>query len=252
LVLFDGSKGRAAAAAELSGKWTDWPRFTPSDVKFNLARDPQFPSDTNRVTLQSCCNTTWGYDDIQAKVGLYRDFQLHIEWIGMGEYDTPKDAPLPNADAGSPSGPGAAGYVNSGVYVASRYEVQIQSFATDPAKIPGSHDMGAIVDAYTPLSNQNKPNGEWQAYDITYRDARWNGKAMASNPYMTVWWNGVVVHDNRKVVAGASGLANHSGEEFLDSTVYGLKLQSEGRDVRFRNVWIRKLDLAEAQTKLGY
>jgi hypothetical protein len=252
VVLFDGSKGKAAANAELQTKWKDWPRFTPSDIKFRIVRDPEAPNDTNRAALQSCCNTLWGYDDIQAKEGIFQDWQLHVEFIGMGEYDNPYDIANPNANANDPTGSGQPGYINSGVYAASRYEIQIQSWTTDAAKIPGAHDMGAIVNDYTPLSNQNKPNGVWQSYDITYRDARFNGTAMTSNPYMSVWWNGVQVHNNRKVNAAASGLSNHSGEEFNDNTVYGLKLQSEGRDVRYRNIWIKKLTIAEPQTNFGY
>jgi hypothetical protein len=249
-VLFDGSKGRAAANAELQAKWQDWPRFTPSDIKFRIVRDPQYLDDTNRVSLQSCCNTLWGYDDIQAKVGLYEDAQVHVEWMGMGEYDNPFDIATPNNNAAD--GITGKGHFNSGVYVASRYEVQINAFNWDNSKALGNHDMGAIVDDHIASSNQNKAHGIWQAYDITFRGARFNGTTMTENPYMTVWWNGVLVHDNRKVNGPAAGLTNHSGEEHKDPLVYGLKLQSEGKDVRFRNVWIKKLKLDQAQTKLGY
>ncbi|HKP97541.1 MAG TPA: family 16 glycoside hydrolase [Fibrobacteria bacterium] len=250
VVLFGGSKGRAAAAAEMQANWKDWPRFEPSEIKFRITRDPQFPTDTNRATMQSCCNKVWGYDDIQATTGIFQDCQLHVEFIGMGEYDTPYDLEAPNSN--SADGTTGKGYVNSGVYIASRYEIQIQSWTTDPAKLPGAHDMGAIVDATTPTSNQNKANGVWQAYDITFRGGRFNGKTMTTNPYVSVWWNGVQVHNNKLLNAAASGLSNHSGEEHLDPTVYGLKLQSEGRDVRFRNVWIKQLTIPDTQTNFGY
>lgn len=252
-VLFDGSKGKTAAAAELQANWKDWPRYTPSDIKFRIVRDPEYPNDTvNHATLQTCCNTLWGYDDIQATVGIYNDFQAHVEFIGMGEYDSTFDIASADPNAGDPSSPGKPGYINSGVYVASRYELQIQSFGTDPAVIPGIHDMGSIVDVYTPLSNRNKPNGVWQAYDITFRGARFDGAAMTADPYMSVWWNGVLIHNNRKVEAGASGLSNHSGEEHGDPVVYGLKLQSEGRDVRYRNIWIKPLTMPSTETNFGY
>jgi Domain of Unknown Function (DUF1080) len=253
-VLFDGSKGKAAAAAELAAKWKDWPRFTPSNVPlFKIARDPEFLADSNHATLQACCNPLWGYDDIQATTGIYADFQVHAEFICMGRYDTPYDSPTPDANASAPfADTSAAGYSNSGVYAASRYEIQIQSWTTDQTKLPLLHDMGAIVDASAPTSNQNKANGVWQAYDITYRNARFTGANMTSNPYISVWWNGVQVHNNRLLNAAASGLANHSGEEHLDPVVYGLKLQSEGRDVRFRNVWIKELKIADTQTNFGY
>ena len=252
-VLFDGSRGKPAAAAELQAKWKDWPRYTPSEIRFRIARDPEFPDDTaNHAALQTCCNTLWGYDDIQATEGLFLDFQLHVEFIGMGEYDTPFDVAAANANASDPGEAGKPGYINSGVYAASRYELQIQSFGTEPAAIPGIHDMGSIVDAYTPLANRNKPNGEWQAYDITFRGARFDGATMTFNPNMSVWWNGVKVHENRKLEAGASGLANHSGEEHGDTAVYGLKLQSEGRDVRYRNIWIKRLSIPTERTDFGY
>jgi hypothetical protein len=252
-ILFDGSQGRVAANSEMQAKWQDWPRYSPSPIKFRIARDPQYLSDTNRVTLQSCCNTLWGYDDIQAKVGLFQDMQVHVEFIGMGAYDTPNyDTLTPNANAGDPMGKGQPGYINSGVYIASRYEVQIQSWSTSPTNIPGNHDMGGIVDQFTPTSNQNKANGVWQSYDVTYRGARFTDTVMTTPPYMSVWWNGVLVHDNRVLGAGASGFVQHSGEEHKDTALYGLKLQSEGRDVRYRNVWVKKLNLPAAQTNLGF
>ncbi len=249
-MLFDGSQGRAAGNNEMQTKWQDWPRFTPSAIMFRITRDPQFLTDTNRVTLQSCCNTLWGYDDIQAKVGIFQDVQVHAEFNTLGEYDNPYDLPAPNANVTDPYASGQPGYANSGVYVASRYEIQIQSFAlTGP---PGNHDMGAIVNDYVPTSNQNRANGVWQAYDATYRGGRFNGATMTTQPYMSVWWNGVQTHLNRAINAASSGLANHSGEEHLDPTLYGLKLQSEGRDVRFRKVWVKKLTLATTNTNLGY
>ena len=112
--------------------------------------------------------------------------------------------------------------------------------------------MGAIVDDYAPASNRNRPNGVWQAYDITFRGARFDGTTMTEPPRMTVWWNGALVHDNRKLTGAAAGLSNHSGEEHNDTALYGLKLQSEGRDVRFRNVWIKRLDLSESTSGKGF
>jgi hypothetical protein len=251
VMLFDGSKGRAAANQELQSKWQDWPRYTPSAIRFRITRDPQYLNDTSRVALQTCCNTLWGYDDIQATVGKFADAQVHVEFIGMGEYDNPFDLANPNANAGDPFNNNTApGYINSGVYVASRYEVQIQSYALSGT--PGNHDMGSVVDQYAPASNQNKANGVWQAYDITFRGARFNGNTLSTTPRMSVWWNTAQIHNNRVINAGASGLSNHSGEEHNDPVLYGLKLQSEGRDVRYRNVWIKKLRIDSMQTNFGY
>lgn len=244
-VLFDGTKGKAAAQAELTAKWQDWPRFSPSAIMFKLAKDPEFPSDTNKVTVQSCCNTNWGYDDIQAKQA-HGDAQLHVEWIGMGQYDLTE-----TPDIGAVTGKSSPGYINSGVYVQSRYEVQIESQGVSDAK----HDMASLVDDYAPDSwTPNRGNGKWQAYDITFRSARYNASGVKlENARITVWWNGVMVHNNRDARAPATGTdpGKHSGED-LNPTLYGLKLQSEGRDVRYRNIWIKDLNIAEAKTDFGY
>jgi hypothetical protein len=241
-VLFDGSKGRAAALAELNSKWQDWPRFTPSDIKFKLAKDPAFPADTGKVTLQSCCNTLWGYDDIQAKE-VHGDAQLHVEWIGMGKYDETENPDLGPAAANQP------GYINSGVYIQSRYEVQIESPGVSDAK----HTMASLVDEFGASSlTPDRGNGKWQAYDITFRAARYNASGTRTEyARISVWWNGILVHDNRETRGLAAGLANHSGEE-LNATLYGLKLQSEGKDVRFRNIWVKPLVIPTAQTGFGY
>ncbi|MDB5106647.1 MAG: hypothetical protein JWP91_4336 [Fibrobacteres bacterium] len=255
-VLFDGTKGKAAAAAELKAKWQDWTpavnetelaKYTAAKNTFKIAKDPAFPKDTNRVTLQSCCNRLWGYDDIQA-IKTHADAQLHVEFNLMGEYDSTE-----NANASDPISPNySPGYNNSGVYIQSRHEIQILSWNQDSTKLPDSHGMGCIVNEYVPIKNANKANGVWQSYDITYRSARFDaGGNKTANAYTTVWWNGVLVHDNRETKGAATGLANHSGEE-LNATLYGLKLQSEGTDVRYRNIWIKDLNIKDAQTKFGY
>ncbi|MDB5104161.1 MAG: hypothetical protein JWP91_1850 [Fibrobacteres bacterium] len=250
VTLFDGSKGKAAAQAELKAKWKDWPRFSPSEIMFKIAKDPQFPDDTNKVTLQSCCNTQWGYDDIQA-LSVHGDAQIHVEFNGMGEYDATEKT---NAGDAIDENPVKPGYYNSGVYLQSRYEVQIRAFSQDKNVLPGSHDQAALVDDYSASANVNRPNGQWQAYDITFRTARYDGAGKKlENARVSMWWNGVQVHNNRDAKAPATGIdpSKHSGEE-LNPTLYGLKLQSEGRDVRFRNIWIKDLSIQDAQTNFGY
>ena len=255
-MLFDGSKGKAAAQAELKTKWADWipvvadaelAKYTATRDQFKIAKDPQYPSDTNRVTLQTCCNRVWGYDDIQS-VKTHGDAQIHAEFILMGEYDSTENSNV--GDAILPAY--EPGYNNSGVYAQNRYEVQILSWGQDSTKLPDSHGMGSLVNDYVIAKNPNRANGVWQSYDITFREARYDAnKNRTEYARITVWWNGVVVHDNREAHGPATGLANHSGEE-LNPTRYGLKLQSEGTDVRYRNVWIKDLNLKDAQTKLGY
>src|SRR5690606_32861996 len=91
-----------------------------------------FLSDTNRVALRTThvtgSATRWGCDDIEAKPELYAhgDVQLHVEFNLMGVYDA-ADPDNPNAVTTYGEQTSAAYYVNSGVYVQSRYEIQVRS-----------------------------------------------------------------------------------------------------------------------------
>ena len=49
---------------------------------------------------------------------------------------------------------------------------------------------------------------------------------------LTLWWNGIKVHDNVPVKHANGGVKNGSSDE-------SLKLQEHGQDVRFRNIWIK-------------
>lgn len=258
-MLFDGSKGKAAAAAELKAKWKDWipavtgaelAKYTAALNQFKIAEDPELPDDTNHVTLMSCCNTLWGYDDIQA-LQTHGDAQIHVEFNGMGEYDNTEN---PNVNDAIDETPRKPGYYNSGVYLQSRYEVQVRAFSQNHATLPGNHDIGALVDDYAPSANAIRPNGKWQAFDITFRSARYdNTGKKTDDAHVSIWWNGVQVHNNRVAHGTATGLApaTHSGEE-LGPTQYGLKLQSEGADVRYRNIWVKDLTLTDTNTNFGY
>jgi hypothetical protein len=257
--LFDGSHGRAAAQRELDAKWKPWWRFDlpghppQARMTFQVAKDPQYPGDTGRVTLRTCCETQpnlWGYNDIQA-IAPHGDAQIHVEFMTMGRYDG-TDTENPDTDSAcGETDYRQACYFNSGVFVQSRYEVQIQAIPLKATGL-GDHSFGGIAHDFPPLSNQARPNGVWQAYDITFRTARYAGSASVSNGYMTVWWNGVRTHLNREVTRDpGAGVANHSGENVND-TLYGLKLQDELGDVRFRNVWIKRLKIDSTGTDFGY
>ncbi len=236
-ILFDGSQGAAAAEKEMQANWKPWWRFDTAyqkggqrppvtDITFKIANDPKFPTDSLRASMRSCCSEDhfWGYHDLQSKKA-HGDVQWHIEWIGMGEF-------------------------NSGIYVQSRYELQILSGAQRD-----NHSVGSIVREYRPSANPMRANGQWQAYDITFRTARYrNGNTQGPGDtlaMMSVWWNGVLIHLNRKVKGVASGLANHSGEE-MNAVLYGLKMQNESGDVRFRNIWMKPLKIDTLGTNFGY
>ncbi len=267
-MLFDGSRGGAYATANYFPLWHEWWRFNATaqapkpaqPISFKIAKDPEFPTDTNHVSLRMCCETAsgrWGYSDIQENEK-HGDAQMHVEWIQMGKWDsTQSENPDSTTQCTATSATSSACWNNSGVYVQSRLEIQIQSNALAPTSITDTHYMGTIVNEHAPLSNQNKKNGIWQSYDITFRTARWRStttnRANAGDTAarLSVWWNGVQVHLNWPATGAAAGISNHSGENMND-TLYGLKLQDEIGDVRFRNVWIKKLKIDSTGTNLFY
>ena len=70
---------------------------------------------------------------------------------------------------------------------------------------------------------------------------------------LTMYFNGKKVHTNQsinQVWGGAnSGIdGGNDGGKGITDTPGGLKLQCEGHDVRYRNTWIKELDLKEANT----
>jgi hypothetical protein len=166
--------------------------------------------------------TTYGEADIVTKKP-YRDFRLHVEFLITEERG------------------------NSGVYLQNRYEIQVVEGEE------GLHGMAAVInEAEAPYELFNGI-GEWNAYDIVFRAARFEGGERVERALVTMYFNGVKVHENQeinKVWGGAnSGVdgGNNDGLGITD-TPQGLKLQAEGHDVRYRNIWIQELDLTEPDT----
>lgn len=146
-------------------------------------------------------------------VDSYRDFQLHIEF---------RLPYMPYARGQQRS--------NSGVYLQSRYEVQVlDSFGLD-----GVHnECAALYRQRAPDVNMCFPPLRWQTYDITYTAPRFDdeGKKVA-NARITVLHNGVAVHDDVEIVA-KTGAGKPEGP-----TPLPIKLQNHGNPVVFRNIWI--------------
>jgi hypothetical protein len=95
--------------------------------------------------------------------------------------------------------------------------------------------MATLLDFKVPDKNMYPGPGKWQSYDITFRAPRNGGEAR-----ITVYWNGERVHNN---VSWKSGNGN----------AVGLALQNElGSDVRYRNIWLKELDIPNPETDFGY
>jgi hypothetical protein len=240
--LFDGNLDSAAARAQMEANWIMWVGpsrkargLGPTPVVWKILRDPEVPS---RWTFSECCGVPpggpeWGYDDLVTKMK-FNDYQLHIEFNLMG---TPGDSD-------------PAGFCNSGVYQQNRYELQIETIPS-PWDPRNNHGMGSIINEFAPPANLSRPQGKWQAYDITFRNDRYVAGKRTESARTTIHWNGVLIHNNRKI-AGAIACCD-GGNVPMDSTIQGLKLQNEkGSDVRFRNIWMKPLVIKDTLTHFGY
>jgi hypothetical protein len=167
-----------------------------------------------------------GYFEVVAKTGplvtreSFGDVQLHIEW-------TP-----PAVVSGNSQGRG-----NSGVFLMGLYEVQVLDSYANPTYADGH--AGAIYGQWPPLANAARPPGEWQAYDIVFEAPRFEGSKLVSPAYMTVFWNGVAVH-NRQPLLGAT-VYRDVARYTPHPEELPLMLQDHGNPVRYRNVWVRRL-----------
>ena len=170
-------------------------------------RAPEWPAIEPGV-FEVCCG------DLRTKEA-FGDYSLHVEFW-LPEY--PADV----------TGQDRA---NSGVYQQERYEIQVlDSFGVDPLQ---DNDAAAIYTQKAADSNQATPAETWQAYDIDYTAARFDGDGTKiANARVTVTWNGVVVHDDVEI-------ASPTGGNLPEGPATGaIRLQDHGNPVRYRNVWI--------------
>jgi len=123
---------------------------------------------------------------------------------------------------------------NSGVYLQGRYEVQV----LDSYGLEGlDNECGGIYKVGPPLVNMCAPPTQWQTYDITFRAPRFDAAGNSiSKPTLTVFHNGVKVHDKTEV-SGAT-TASLGGKA---SEPAGIYLQDHGNPVEFRNIWLVEL-----------
>lgn len=218
-VVFDGTKKM------LDEKWTYWkgPRFKSSlPIKWTIQKDPV---GEGTVMLTHDPNTPrgkYGTSDIVTKKK-YKDFRLHIEFLIQNKRG------------------------NSGVYLQNRFEIQILD--GDKTK----HGMAAVINETKSPYHLYNGLKKWNSYDMVFRAARFKDGKMVEKPIVTVYFNGKKAHTNQVInqVWGGpnSGIdgGNDKGKGITDRPG-GLKLQNEGHQVNYKNIWIKELDLKEADT----
>jgi hypothetical protein len=219
-VLFDGSE------ESLHENWIYWegPRFAAEmPIKWEIVKDPVDKGTVMSSNDPAVVDHKYGSADIVTKKE-YRDFRIHVEFLIEQEGG------------------------NSGVYLQNRYEIQILD--NDSTR----HGMATVINEIDSPYHVYKGVGKWNSYDIVFRAARFDAAGKrAEKALVTNYFNGIKVYSNigiNQVWGGAnSGIdgGNDDGKGITDSPG-GIKLQAEGYSVLYRNIWIKELDLQEADT----
>jgi hypothetical protein len=218
-ILFDGSRYL------LDKKWTYWdgPRLKAElPIKWEIVDDPIGSGTVVSSFDPAAIGGIYGAADIVTKEK-FKDFRLHVEFL-----------------VSEPKG-------NSGVYLQNRYEIQILDGDSSV------HGMAAVINENSASYDNYNGTGKWNAYDIKFRAARFSADSVVEKPIVTMYFNNNKVHSNvhiEKVWGGPnSGLDGGKNDGYgISNTPGGIKLQSEGFHVLYRNIWIQKLDIKDLDT----
>jgi Domain of Unknown Function (DUF1080) len=218
-VLFDGSRSM------LDEKWMYWdgPRLkATAPIKWQIVKDPAGSGTAVNTNDPASAGGVYGAADIVTQKK-FRDFRLHIEFLIQ-----------------KPGG-------NSGVYLQNRYEIQVLDGDST------THGIGAIINEKAAPYSAYNGVGKWNAYDITFRAARFQNGKLVEKALTTIYFNGKKVHRNERISqvwggpnSGIDG-GNNDGKGITD-VPGGLKLQAEGHDVLYRNIWVKEMVLEQADT----
>jgi hypothetical protein len=216
----------------LDEKWIYWegPGFKSAmPIKWQIVPDTATDAAPGSTVLMTDDRVAdggkYGTADIVTKQA-YGDFRLHLEFF-----------------IAKPGG-------NSGVYLQNRFEIQV----LDGDKT--SHGMGAVINETPSPYQAYKGVGVWNSYDMIFRAARFQDGKLTEKPQVTMWFNGQKVHTNQSIsqVHGGpnSGVdGGNDGGKGIQNTPQGLKLQCEGHDVRYRNTWIKPIEIKGDKTDLN-
>lgn len=164
---------------------------------------------------------TPGSGDLRTEDG-FGDVQLHIEWM------------VPASVEGEGQAQG-----NSGVYLMDTYEVQVLNSYENRTYPDGQ--AAALYGQYPPLANATRPPGEWQTYDIVFRRPHFDESGQVVTPArVTVYHNGVLVQEGVELTGPTAYQERPPYEPHASQLP--LRLQDHGNPVRYRNVWLRKLE----------
>lgn len=183
------------------------------------------PGPDGRPVMDAWTNPSWrplpdgdmevGKGDIHTRQA-FGDAEIHLEF--MLPYEPEK--------LGQSRG-------NSGVYVQSRYELQVlDSFGLGPA----ANQCGGIYNLAVPRADACLPPLTWQTYDIVFRAPRFAADGALVKParFEQVRLNGMLIHENVELPRATQ---SSTGGDHVP--VAPLMLQDHGSPVRYRHIWIR-------------
>lgn len=157
-----------------------------------------------------------GTGDIRT-VEEFTDYRLHLE------FKNPATAPsTPEQNKG-----------NSGLYLAGSYELQIlDSYGNADF---GANDLGAIYNVKAPDENAALPAETWQVYDVDFTAPKFDGSNnKIANARVTVYLNGVLIHDDVEIPGNTLGGAVESP----GAKPIVLQDHDALSNVKFRNFWV--------------
>ena len=210
IVLFDGT--------DLSN-WVGTKQDDPKKKKYNPNGEALWKVENGYME----CSPT-GSIRTKRKFG---DCQFHIEWRTAN----PRQGDSQNAG-------------NSGVFMMNRYETQVLDNHENRSYADGM--AGSVYGQTPPMVNACRKPGEWQSYDIIFQAPRFEGDALVSPAYVTVLLNGVLVQHKTEILGPTShkkrAVYKAHGKDVIS-------LQDHNNNTRFRNIWIRELDLMKDDSK---
>lgn len=124
---------------------------------------------------------------------------------------------------------------NGGVYLMSRYEINIKDAYGDTGPVALGNIAEANPSVLEPSMNVAFPPMQWQTFDIEFRAPRFDatGKIKTENARITLVHNGITVYKDVELikVKGATRVLGEAG-------VGPIYLQEHGTPYQFRNIWV--------------
>lgn len=126
---------------------------------------------------------------------------------------------------------------NSGIFLMSRYEIQIQESYKNVTYADGQ--AAAIYGQNPPSVNASVPQGEWQSYDITFEAPVYGDHGVEKPAYITVVHNGVKVHDHQEIYGPTTHkkVARYPKDHPEKAPI---RIQWHGDPIEFRNIWVKE------------